>query len=177
MNTKLLGALVVLVVGGAALGAVVTGFGPAPGGDSGTPAPTPESTGTVYDGSGGGDGSTATADAPPFSFRIDRVEKCGQTCRDVTATLYNDQETAASNVTVYTQMYAGNSTSSDDRVWSGTEQVGSMAASSEHTSTNRVELTLGEASQIQNEDGWITVVTTVETAETTITFKNRRQVA
>ena len=165
MNTKLLGALVVLVVGGAAVGAVMTGFGPAPGGDSGTPAPTPESTGTVYDGSGGSDstsdGSTTTESAPPFSFGIDSIEECGRTCRDVT---------------VYTQIYAGNSTSSDDQVWSGTEEVGSMEAGGSHTSTNRVELTFTEAREVQNKGGWITVVTTVETAETTVSFKDRRQV-
>ena len=160
MNTKLLGAL-------------ATGFGPAPGGSSGTPAPTPESTGTVYDGSGDGTAEST----PPFSFGIDSIEECGQTCRDVTATLNNNQDTAASDVTVYTRIYAGNSTASNDRIWSGTEAVGSMEAGGSYTSMNRVELSLAEGQQVRSNDGWITIVTTVESADTTVTFKDNRDVA
>lgn len=180
MNGKLaVGIAVLLVAGVAVAGAVVTGFGPAPGGDTGTPAPTPESTGTVYDSSGSDSSSTddTATSGPLFSFSIDNIDKCGQTCRDVTATLSNEQDTAASNVTVYTSIYAGNSTDSSDRVWSGTEDVGNMEAGGTHTSTNRIELSFAEANQIQNNDGWITVVTTVESAEQTVTFKDRRQVA
>ncbi|MFB6119158.1 hypothetical protein [Halosegnis sp.] len=183
MNGKLIGGLaVVVLVAPVGAGALATGFGPAPGGDSGTPAPTPVSTGTVYDGDGGGsDGggsdTTATQAPPPFDFTIDSIEKCGQTCRDVTATLSNQQSTAASGVTVYTQIYAGNTTDSDDRVWSGTEDVGALAANDSYTSTNRVELSLTEANKVQNNDGWITIVTTVESDDTTITFTERRDVA
>lgn len=180
MNGKLAIGLVVLLVAGVAVaGAVVTGFGPAPGGDTGPPASTVESTGTVYDSSGSDSSSTedTAMSGPPFSFSIDNIAECGQTCRDVTATLSNEQDTAASNVTVYTSIYAGNSTDSSDRVWSGTEDVGNMEAGGTHTSTNRIELSFAEANQIQNNDGWITVVTTVESAEQTVTFKDRRQVA
>lgn len=190
MNTKLAiaGVVLVVVVGGAA--AFVTGFGPAPGDNdpAGTPKDAPESTGTVYDvgdsgGSSGGDGggsgdatSTATPPPPPFAFTIDSIEECGQTCRDVTATITNQQDTSAENVKVYTRIYAGNSTAEGDKVWEGLNEVGTLEAGGSATRTDRVELSLTEAGKVQNNDGWITIVTTVESADTTITFKNNRNV-
>lgn len=35
------------------------------------------------------------------------VEECGQTCRDVTSTLSNNQDETATGVTVYTRVFAG----------------------------------------------------------------------
>lgn len=185
MNTRVVvGGLVVLLLAGGVVAAFATGFGPAPSGDSGDDVSTPQSTGTVYeaDGSstGGGDsgagGDTTTESTTPFTFAIDRIETCGETCRDVTATIANQQNETATSVTVYTQIYAGNSTDSGDRVWSGNEEVGTLEANGSSTSTKRVELSLLEARKVQNNDGWITVLTTVESDETTITFKSRRDV-
>lgn len=180
MNTRLVaigGVLLVAVAAGTA--ALVTGFGPAPGDGGSDPAGTPVPTGTVYEGdAGGGSGDSGSVDSgPPFAFTIDRIEKCGRTCREVTATITNRQNETATGVTVYTRIYAGNTTESDDRVWSGTEEVGTLEAGASSTSTKRVELSLMEARKVQNNDGWITVVTTVESDETTITFKSRRDVA
>lgn len=208
MNTRVVvGALVVLLLAGGAVAAFATGFGPAPGGDSGDTVSTPQSTGTVYhaDGgstdessgsggtstpNGGGGGATdtpsgsdgtatdeaTTQSTPPFAFTIDQIEACGQTCRDVTATLTNHQNDTATGVTVYTQIYAGNSTDSGNRVWSGDESVGTLSANDSYTSTNRVELSLLEAKQVQDNDGWLTIVTTVESDQTTVTFESRRDV-
>lgn len=202
MNTKLAvaGVALVVAVGGAA--AFVVGVGPftGSGGDpAGTPEGAPESTGTVYEvgdggGSGGGDGSsgddgggdggsgsgdataTATPPPPPFAFTIDNIEQCGQTCREVTATISNQQATSASDVAVYTRIYAGNSTAEGDKVWEGLNEVGTLEGGGAATRTDTVELSLVEAGQVQNNDGWITIVTTVESAERTITFRNNRNV-
>lgn len=176
----LLGVGIVLGVG--PLGGLAGDFGVVDG-DAGEPVDTPVSTGTVYTegaGSSGGDGGSdagSASDTPPFTFAIQQIEKCGQTCRDVTVTLTNQQNTTAEDVTVYTRIYAGNSTAKEDLVWSGQKDVGTMAPGESVTETQRVKLSYMEAYSVKQADGWITVVTTIESADTTITFKSRRDVA
>lgn len=93
------------------------------------------------------------------------------------ASLENDQAEAASNVTVFTRIYAGeDNTADDDLVRSGKEPVRSHAASSIHTATQRVELSLSEGLTIESHGGWITLVTTVRTDELMVTFTDTRQV-
>lgn len=183
-RTKLAAVLatILLVIAGA-FGALAMGIGPAPGGSgSGDdienfPTETPSDGADASSGDGGsGAGGTQAAASPPFTFTIDRIENCGTTCRDVTVTLTNEQSTSASDVTVYTRIYAGNTTDEDARVWQGKEAVGSMPASGSVTRTQRVSLTYGEAFSVRQQDGWITVVTTVQSANETVTFRERRDV-
>lgn len=181
MNTKLLIAAVVVV--GAGIGVVVAGD-LLPGGDDTTdsesfPTATPSDEETPGD--SGDDGETTTTaatstESPPFGFVIDNIEECGQTCRDVTSTLTNQQDTTAENVTVYTRIFAGQGTDGDE-IWRGQEDAGTLAAEESYTATKRVELSLSEGLKIENNDGWITVQTTVETEGQTVTFTDERQVA
>lgn len=171
---------VVLLAGGLAF---ASGYGPAPGGageadadaeEFPTATPTPEPT---DDGSSGDEAtSTATPTTQPFAVVIEQVEECGETCRDVTVSLTNRQSDAASDVTVYTRVFAGNSTDDGDVVWRGTEAVGSLGAGETHTTTKRVELSYSEALAVERADGWVTVQTTIETADRTVTFSERRNV-
>jgi hypothetical protein len=196
MNTKLL--LTAVVVIGAGVGAVVVAGDLLPGGNDATeseafPTATPSDAETPSD--GGDDVETTTADSsirnveltssaadgtstetPPFGFAIDSIEECGQTCRDVTSTLTNQQDTTAENITVSTWIFAGQGTDGDE-IWRGQEDAGTLAAGESYTATNRVELSLSEGLKIQNNDGWITVQTTVETEDQTVTFTDERQVA
>jgi hypothetical protein len=169
--------VVLLAVGIGA--AVYDGVGPAPGGTvSGeelTDFPTATS---ATEGTAGGEsgGLTATA-APPFTFTIDEIEECGQTCRDVTATLHNNQDDTATGVTVFTRVFAGEAnTAEQDMVWEGKEEVGTIDAGATHTTMRRIELSLQEANKIQQNDGWITIVTTVQTDDQTVTFRDSEQV-
>jgi|GEM_PF-177463 len=182
---------VVVVIGIAAL---VTGAGSMLGGGGNgedidsfpteTPAGSDGGDGSGDDGGAtGGDGSSAggdggsTTSTPPFTFTIDSIENCGTTCRDVTVILTNEQPAAASDVTVYTRIYAGNTTSEDAIVWQGKEPVGGLAAGGSVERTQRVSLSYGEAYEVKQHDGWITVVTTVQSANETVTFESRRDVA
>lgn len=112
----------------------------------------------------------------PFAVTIDSIERCGTTCRDVTTTLRNNQRTTARNVTVWTRLFAGRGTDGDV-VWRGTERVGRLGPGASTTATNRVTLSLGDGLAIRSADGWVTLQTTVETAEGTVRFSERRQVA
>ena len=130
------------------------------------------------DDSGESDESDESGDGEPFTFGVDEVEECGQTCRDVTATLYNEQAEPASNVTTDIRIYAGeNNTDADDVVWEGTVDVGTLDANASETTTQRIDLSFREALKVDQNGGWITIRTTVDSADTTVTFRESRQVA
>ena len=182
MNWKYVGvALLVVIVLALGIGAAYwTGFGPAPGGAGDDEPLTEFPTQTpAADGSTVRTTVTSTTTAgPPFVFTIDRVEDCGLTCREVTATLQNSQAEPATGVTVYSRIYAGqNTTASDAIVWEGKDDVGTIEAGAAYTSTRRVELSLAEASAIERAGGWVTIVTTVDSDERTVTFRDSEQVA
>ncbi len=176
MRNKVFAFGAVLLIASAAV-AFAMGVGPAPGGDSADieSFPTEES-----ESSGGSTGAgtdteeTATPTGPPFTSSIDRIEECGETCRDVTTTLTNDQQTADSNVTVYTRIYAGNGTDGTV-IWEGVEEVGDMESGESYTTTRRVEISLADARTVRQHDGWITVQTTVQSDSETMTVTEQRQ--
>ncbi len=169
MNRKYVGVILLAVVLLGGVGAIYAGVGPLAGSDSDDE--TEEfPTGTEYN-------SDGDSDVPPFSFTVDEIEECGQTCRDVTATLTNDRNETASEVTVYIRIFAGeNSTDPDDLVWEGTEEVGILEAGGTHTTTERIDLSLWDARKVEQNDGWITVLTTIESDEETITFSDSERV-
>ncbi|MFT4884971.1 MAG: hypothetical protein ACI8U4_002489 [Natronomonas sp.] len=173
------GVLVVALLAFGLGAAFYYGVGPAPGG-GGTgeniddfPTATPSDAGTENGGSGG----TAAA-APPFAFTVENIEECGRTCRDVTTTLHNNREETATGITVYIRIFAGeNNTAEGDIVWEGKRDVGSIEAGGSRTSTERVDLSLNEARKIEQRGGWITILTTVESDDRTVTFQDSEQVA
>ena len=162
-------ALAVVLVGAAA-GAVLLGV-VQPGGDQGPTgeAPTRTPTGTAT--TAGGDQPSA----PPLELSIVAVEPCGQTCRDVTARLVNNQDREATGVTVRTRIHAGTSTEGQV-VWEGTTAVGTLGPGETEQETQRVELGLMEAAAVQGADGEITIVTTIETDRRTLQVVERRDV-
>ncbi|MFB6090447.1 MAG: hypothetical protein ABEJ97_05250 [Halobellus sp.] len=179
MEGKLIIVIALLVaVGG---GAAVIGGDVLPGDadESAAPFPTetPGASGTTTSSGSGETTATATATpTPPFGFVIDDIESCGTTCRNVTSTLVNQQDTTAESITVYTRIFAGRGTDGDV-VWRGQADVGTLGPGESYTTTRQVKLSYSEALAVQNEDGWITVQTTVETADQTVTFTDERQVA
>lgn len=180
MNRRhaVLGAVVIVLLTG--LGAAYfAGLGPAPGGDDSGDTITDFPTATGDDNGGtNGDGTAETTETPPFTFTVDEIEECGQTCRDVTVTLHNNLDMTATGITVYTRIYAGeDNTDSDDVVWEGTDDVGSLDADTSYTTTRRVELSFQEGLAIERNDGWITILTTVDSDRRTVTFQNSEQVA
>jgi hypothetical protein len=174
-------ALVALVLVGVA-GVSLTGVGPTPGvgSDVGrSPTETPAAGATPAPGESSGEssaGSESTATpTPPFGFSVDAIEACGWTCREVTSTLTNQQATAATDVTVSARIFAGRGTDGDV-LWEGTEAVGTLDAGASYTATRRVELSYGAGFAVQRRGGWVTVQTTVRTADRTLTVTDERQV-
>ncbi|MEF8855919.1 MAG: hypothetical protein V5A16_00705 [Haloplanus sp.] len=165
-------AVVLLVAIAVSLG---VSSGPASDGGSGAdiesfPTETPTRT---ESGDSAGETTTTSEPEPDFVFTIDRIEECGETCRDVTTTLTNDGA-AATDVTVYSRIYAGNGTDGDV-VWEGRERVGALDAGASYTTTEQVDLSLADAVAVESAGGWITVQTTVQSDEKTVTFTEQRQ--
>ncbi|MCQ4334075.1 hypothetical protein KM295_11410 [Natronomonas sp. F2-12] len=175
MNTNyLIGGLLVVLVASVLGVALYAGMGPAPGGGSGEEIEEFPTEGDADDGTD----ATLSDDTEPFSFTIDDIEECGETCRDVTATLDNNQNGTATDVTVYIRIFAGEgNTETGDVVWEDIEDVGEMDAGGTHTTTKRVELSLQDGRSVERNNGWITILTTVESDDTTVTFQESRQVA
>jgi len=186
-------AVAVAAAGGFALaesGVGLPGEGEGEAADEPFPTATDGGTTPTADGSSGasGDGettatptadgsaTTATPVEQPFALTIDGVEDCGTTCRDVTVSLTNQQSEDATGVTVYTRVFAGNSTAESDEVWRGSEDVGALSAGETTTSTKRVELSFQEAYAVDQADGWVTIQTTIETDDGAVTFTERRNV-
>lgn len=174
-RTHLIGGTVIVLFVAIGIGAALyTGVGPATGGGSGDEIgdfPSEDDADTD------GTDTTSTNETDPFSFVIDRIEECGETCRDVTATLDNNQNETATNVVVYIRIFAGqDNTDTDDIVWEGTEDIGTIEAGGSYTTTERVELSLQDAHKVEQENGWITILTTIESDDTTVTFQDSEQV-
>lgn len=178
----LVGVAVVLMVGAGIAGAFIAGVGPfEPGGDEEDLGDYPTGTPVDGGGSGGDGGGSGTAsdgdDLPAYYFEVTEMEECGQTCRDVTVELTNNRDEQANEVVVYVKMFAGNSTDSDDRVWQGKEEVGTMEARDTVSATKQVELSYSDGYETQQNGGWVTIRTTVRSEDVTLTFTERRQVA
>lgn len=130
--------------------------------------------------------STATSDhtpapetqtePPPFVLQIDSIESCGQTCRDVTATLVNTQDRRAIGVIVSTRIHAGESVDGSV-VWEGEHEVGTLPAGDSVQHTSRIELGFMSAAAIQGAGGEVTIVTSVESDQQSVRFVRHRDVS
>lgn len=202
MNTKLIGIAVVALVVAAGVGAAfVTGAVPGTGSDgvdAGSEAETYEKTVVVQEtegGSTGGDASSSDGDTgssngdadssdggssdgdsaeqqPPFSFRIKKITECGRTCREVTASIANNQNVTAEDVTVRSVIYTDG-----DKIWEGESQLGDVESGQTVTDTKTVKLSYGDAYKVKQNDGIILVKTYVITEDGTYVYKETRDVA
>lgn len=118
---------------------------------------------------------TSTTASQPFTFETHEVTECGLLCRNVTSSVTNEQSTAARDVTVRTRLYAGNDTDGEVR-WEGTERVARLDPGENYRTTQRVELSMDAALAIREADGWVTIRTTVETDDQSVTVTDRREV-
>lgn len=177
-----LGVLALVVLGGISAAAFYAGDVPTVGGDAGGAASDGGSDSATTDfptaTAGEESGSAADSAPPAFSFTVDRIEECGQTCRDVTVTLTNNLNDTETDVTVFTRIYSGqDNTESGDLVWERRREVGTLGAGESQTTTVRIELSFQDAFKIQSNGGWITVLTTIQSDDETVTHRGSQQVA
>ena len=189
-NSAAVAAVVVVLVASVAGAAYVSDVGDTLlGGDSETRTPTGQPTPTAADGggptadagvsgggsdagtSGGGD-ATPTPKAYDFQFRILNTESCGQTCRDVTVKLTNRGAKTATGVTAKSRILADG-----DQIWSGTENIGTVSPGESVTRTKRVKLGVFDAAKVQQNNGYVTIKTTVTWDDGSRTFTERVKAA
>ncbi|PSP97302.1 hypothetical protein BRC94_10565 [Halobacteriales archaeon QS_5_70_17] len=162
-----------MVVGAAVLGTGVV-FGTDFGSDTADSAlgeenPTPYE--SDEESSDGADGESDESNQQ-YRFTVDQIEKCGETCRDVTATLENTGEEPRSDVVVETRIYADS-----DLLWQGNSTAGDLPPGESYTTTERVELGYRDAMAVERNDGYITIQTIVHSAEGRKVYEERRKVA
>ncbi|KTG10880.1 hypothetical protein AUR64_06770 [Haloprofundus marisrubri] len=131
-----------------------------------------DDTSAASDGGDGGDEAVQDAYDQPLRFSVGEIEECGTTCRDVTAEVRNTGNESIDDIDVEVHIFAD-----DDEVWDGNVEVGSVDAAASQQETIRVELGYMDAYKIKQNDGYITVKTTVTTASGTFSFEERRKVA
>lgn len=171
-DRRVVGALViVLLLGGATFG-LLSWEAPSGGTAAANTAPATASQSSAPTASG----PRTTTPPPPFTVRIDSVESCGNTCRDVTATLTNQQDQQATGVRVHTSIYAGDKASGDP-IWEGSEDVGTLDAGGSSTDTQRIELGFMDAAAVQSKGGHITIVLVVKSDQRTMRHVERRDVS
>ena len=167
--------LVVSAVGAAFAGGLVE---PLLSGDTETPTPaaTTTSQSGQADGGNGGGGGSGDAESTPrpyaFQFEIVRTEKCGSTCRDVTIRLTNAGSKTAENVRATSRILV-----EGDELWSASENIGAVSPGESVTRTKRVKLGFMDAAKIKQNDGYVTIETTVTWDGGSRTFTQRQRVA
>lgn len=160
--------LLLLVTAGVVVAGVVGFFGTS-GSDVVTDSPSVPTT------SGVESVETPTASSQPFALETRDVETCGMLCRNVTSTVTNDQSAGARDITITTRLYAGNDTDGEVR-WQATERVGRLGPGETYRTIQGVELQLADALAIRDTGGWVTIDSTVETADQSVTVTDRREV-
>ena len=119
---------------------------------------------------------TRTNASQPFTLETRAVEHCGMLCRNVTSAVTNEQQsTAARDATIHTRLYVGNDTDGEVR-WRRTERMGRIDAGETYQATRWVELSLEAALAIREAGGWVTIRTTVDSADQSVTVTERREV-
>ncbi|QCJ47301.1 MULTISPECIES: hypothetical protein [Haloprofundus] len=174
------GVLALVVVAGVG-GALALGFSPADlvgdvtdkvGGDAPSDVQSDGGSDGTSEAADGGDEAVQDAYDQPLRFSVGEIEECGTTCRDVTAQVKNTGNESVDEIDVTVRIFAD-----DDEVWDGSVEVGSVDAAETQEQTIRVELGYLDAMKIKQNDGYITVRTTVTTDEGTFEFEERRKVA
>lgn len=145
------GGIVVLV--GAGIGGAYT-MGLVPGDSGGSPPP------------------VNTTDSAPLAHSIENITACGRTCRIMNATVRNDGNSTAENVTVHYKIYTDG-----DEIWTGSKDIGQMDANSSVPVQSRIEVSSGAGLKIQGNDGYVTIRANVTSEQGNIHAESRKKVA
>jgi hypothetical protein len=107
-----------------------------------------------------------------FTYRIDKIEACGLTCRNATGTITNDGDEAATGITIETRIIVDNTV-----LWQGTSDVDRLEPDESYTDNKRVELTFAEGQAVRSNDGEVTVETIVRFDQGTDVFSEVKSVS
>lgn len=107
----------------------------------------------------------------PVSLDVEDVENCGSRCRSVTANITNVGNETLTNVTAETRISAA-----DDQIWTRTHRFGNLSANESANRTARISLGFGDAFRIAQNDGRVTINTTIRWDGGNATFSERRRV-
>jgi hypothetical protein len=170
------GSITVLVFGG--LGLMAPGGHTAAGsygGGSGGVAPVENASGgggedtTRTDGASSSSEANTSADGPAIEFEVaEGANQCGTFCRSNTITVTNAGNEKATGVVRKTTVYAGDTT-----IHEGSGTIGTIAAGESIQKTVEIETGFGAIAPVQ-QNGGVTIVTTIEHDDGSGTWRTRR---
>ncbi|MFB6150114.1 MAG: hypothetical protein ABEJ48_10660 [Halobacteriales archaeon] len=130
---------------------------------------TPMTTGTVS-------GPGTASDQSLFSLTVVGAASCGLTCRDVTIELTNNRARSVTNVVLVARVFAGRTTEADAIVWRGRTRIGTMTAQGTTIVSRQIGLSLAEGNAVRKQNGWVTVVVTIDSDAGSATITRELQV-
>ena len=103
---------------------------------------------------------------------LENLSTCGPTCRNVTATLRHEGETAATNVSLDMRL-----TANGTQVWSGTRSIGRLEGDETVRWVQSADVGFGGSGTVLENDGYVTVWFEVGHADGSETLRKRVKVA
>lgn len=96
-----------------------------------------------------------------FILNIDNIEECGYRCREVRTTLINNGTKQATSVKVNVKIYTGN-----ELIWKDNKSIGTLKPNSPKIDTQQINVGIDDALKIQENNGWITIITNISSNQT-----------
>ncbi|TYL36774.1 hypothetical protein CV102_21110 [Natronococcus pandeyae] len=118
----------------------------------------------VADGGGSSASPDLARETPAVAFDVAPLSltECGTTCREATTTLRNTGDRDATDVRVFVTVFTDETV-----VWETEECIGRLASGAGVTRTYRVDVDLGTALAIRENDGRLTIELTIESDQQT----------
>lgn len=133
-------------------------------GDSDAESPSDTDGRAKTDGSGSNAGPDLARETPTVAFDLGPVSltECGTTCREATTTLRNTGEGDATDIRVFVTVFTDETV-----VWETEERIGRLESGASVARTYRVDVDLGTALAIRENDGRLTIELTIESDQQT----------
>ena len=107
-----------------------------------------------------------------FEATLENLSTCGPTCRNVTATLRHEGETAATNVSLDMRL-----TANGTQVWSGTRSIGRLEPGATVGWVQSADVGFGGSGTVMKNDGYVTIWFEINHAGESETLKTRLKAA
>ena len=107
-----------------------------------------------------------------FEATVENLSTCGPTCRNVTATLRNEGETPATNVSLDMHLTANGS-----QVWTGTRSIGRLEPGATVRWVQSADVGFGGSGTVLENDGYVTIWFEVHHAGESETLQTRLKAA
>ena len=122
------------------------------------------------------DVNTVSGDAEQFDLAVEEVRPCGPSCGTGTLQLANTGAEPATNVSITTDVYAGQDVDGP-QLWTDTTFLGDIAPSETVSQSKRATWDEGTVELVRSANGWVTFEMTVRTDDSTMRFSGTERLS